>query len=130
MDWRNHPARLSLYDNLTKQNVGLWYTENGEYDPLDFTLNSERLSSLDMTFDPNIPKGFQSYALNIMDLLNWFSENDLYELNEIYDMTFKMVDKQESILYKNHIISNGKVIKSLEFQKGKFTKFEFDEIFD
>jgi len=101
---------------------GLWYREDGSFNPLIKTLTNAIARDFPMGFDPAFKVDgldWISGCDNLTDMQNWFSVQDLTELHiRGYDLFKFEVEKYRTVnghaVFANeHVLSNTKLDMSL-----------------
>lgn len=105
---------------LSKQ--GLWYREDGSFNPFIKTLTNALAKDLPMGFDPQFKaEGLDwiSACDNLLDMKNWFSTQDLQELEgRGYSLYQFNVNRYRTInghavFAKEHVLETNRVDLSL-----------------
>lgn len=94
-----------ISDNRTNQ--GLWYSRDGKFTGLihgkfNFCMNS----NLQMPYDPEIV-GYLSATMELNDLFNWFSEEDILQLEE-HGYRINIYEATDYKFHHNHWVINEK----------------------
>lgn len=114
-------AKLFRVENpLTKQ--GLWYREDGTFNPFIKTLTNAISRDLPMGFDPEFKVDgldWISGCDNLPDMRNWFSTQDLTELHGLgYDLYEFKVERYRTVnghaaFAREHVLQSQKLDLSL-----------------
>ena len=114
------PIVFRVENPLTKQ--GLWYGEDGVFNPFIKTLSNALSKDLPMNFDP----AFKAEGLdwisgcdNLPDMQNWFSKQDLQELEgrgyRLYQFNvnrYRTVNGH-AVFAKEHVLETSRIDLSL-----------------
>lgn len=114
------PKLFRVENPLSKQ--GLWYREDGTFNPFIKTLTNAIARDLPMGFDPTFKvEGLDwiSACDNLPDMKNWFSTQDLQELEARgyslfeFDVTRYRTVNGHAVFAKEHVLQTNRIDLSL-----------------